>query len=164
MENGRVVSIDLPGPRMRRLEQNLKQMPPGVKAFAVAGDLRRTGLRLLESRHLPTEVTAVLIDVPCSNTGVMRHRVDVRWRLQPDDIRRNASQQFELLESAARLVAPGGRIVYSTCSLEPEENEQVVDAFVRRSRGAFERVAERSSRPWQTGYDGASAFLLRRPA
>ncbi len=164
MEKGRVVSIDLPGPRMRRLEQNLKQMPPEVKAFAVAGDLRRTGLRLLESRHLPTEVPAVLIDVPCSNTGVMRHRVDVKWRLQPDDIRRNASQQFELLDSAARLVAPGGRIVYSTCSLEPEENEQVVDAFVRRSRGAFERVAERSSRPWLTGYDGASAFLLRRKA
>jgi 16S rRNA (cytosine967-C5)-methyltransferase len=162
MGRGRVVSVDVPGPRLARLQENLAQAPKEVTTAVVAGDLLALGARLFAARELPVAFPAVLIDVPCSNTGVMRHRVDVKWRLQPDDFRRHATQQFALLEAAASLVAPGGRLVYSTCSLEAEENERVVDAFVRRSRGAFERVDERISRPWETGYDGAAAFLLRR--
>jgi 16S rRNA (cytosine967-C5)-methyltransferase len=162
MERGRLVAVDLPGPRLARLEQNLAHAPSEVQTILIPGDILRLGSRLLPSRGLPELVPAVLIDVPCSNTGVMRHRVDVKWRLQPDDFRRHAAQQFDLLDAAARLVAPGGRLVYSTCSLEAEENERVVDAFVRRSRGGFERGESRFSRPWETGHDGAAAFLLHR--
>lgn len=162
MQRGNVISIDLPGPRLDRLRENVRLAPDGVTIRVIGGDLLRAGDRLLSAHQLPTRHDAVLIDVPCSNTGVMRHRVDVKWRLQPGDFRKHATQQFELLQAAADLVAPGGRLVYSTCSLEVEENDQVVDAFIRRSRGAFTRGEMRQSRPWETGYDGAAAFVLKR--
>jgi 16S rRNA (cytosine967-C5)-methyltransferase len=162
LQEGKVVSLDLPGPRLNRLQRNLAKAPAAVQSMVVAGDLRTAGSRLLPAQGVPAEFSAVLIDLPCSNTGVMRHRVDVKWRLEPTDIRKHSLQQYELLDSAARLVEVGGRLVYSTCSLEAEENAQVVDAFIRRSRGAWERVDERYSRPWETGHDGAAAFLLRR--
>lgn len=162
MQRGRLIALDLPGARLERLAQNLAHAPREVTTVTVAGDLRIGAGRLLAAQGMPTTAPAVLLDVPCSNTGVMRHRVDVKWRLQPTDFRKHASQQFDLLESASRLVAPGGRLVYSSCSIDAEENERVVDAFVRRSRGAFERTEMQISRPWETAQDGAAAFLLRR--
>lgn len=162
MQTGTVVSMDLPGRRMPRLLENLRRAPRGVRTYAVAGDVLRGGGRALAARDLPGRYTAVLLDVPCSNTGVMRHRVDVKWRLKPESFREHALQQLDLLIAAAECVAPGGRLVYSTCSLDPEENDQVVAAFVRRSQGAFVLSESRVSYPWETGHDGAGAFLLRR--
>ena len=104
----------------------------------------------------------MLLDVPCSNTGVMRHRVDVKWRLREADLARHAAQQGALLAAGARLVAPGGRLVYSTCSLEPEENLGVVEDFLRAAGGRFGLAQQRASRPWESGCDGGSAFLLRQ--
>lgn len=68
----------------------------------------------------------VLVDAPCSGTGTLGRNPEIRHRLQPDDFSRQAERQFDLLRAALRAVRPGGRVVYSTCSLEPEENEQVV--------------------------------------
>jgi 16S rRNA (cytosine967-C5)-methyltransferase len=104
----------------------------------------------------------VLLDVPCSNTGVMRHRVDVKWRLQEGDFKKHPRQQLALLAAAARLVAPGGRLVYSTCSLEREENEDLVKEFLADRHGHWTQEAQVISRPWETGHDGAAAFRLRR--
>ena len=160
--SGTVVAMDLPGRRMPPLLVNLRSAPSGVKTFAVAGDIVRGGDRALAARDMPLTYDAVLLDVPCSNTGVMRHRVDVKWRLQPESFRRHAVQQLEMLQAAAERVALGGRIVYSTCSIDPEENEQVAAAFVRRSRGAFALEASAASLPWQTGHDGAAPFRFRR--
>ncbi len=159
---GQVVAMDLPGRRLPRLQNNLKAVPASVQATVVAGNVSRGAGRALAAKRLPATYQAVLLDVPCSNTGVMRHRVDVKWRLDPDSFRRHALQQLELLQAAGELVAPGGRLVYSTCSVDPEENEQVVAAFVRRSRGAFELEESIMSLPWETGHDGAGAFRLRR--
>ena len=72
---------------------------------------------------------AILVDAPCSNTGVLARRPDVRWRLREKDIAGAAALQRRLLENAARLLKPGGRIVYSTCSLEPEENRIDLPGF-----------------------------------
>ena len=77
----------------------------------------------------PASFDGVLVDAPCTNTGVLRRRVEARWRLSPGDVEALASIQRDLLERALPLVKPGGRLVYSTCSLEPEENEGVVTAF-----------------------------------
>ena len=68
----------------------------------------------------------ILVDAPCTNTGVMRRRVDVRWRLRPDDFVRMPRRQLAILRAVAPLLKPGGSLVYSTCSLEPEENDDVV--------------------------------------
>jgi 16S rRNA (cytosine967-C5)-methyltransferase len=157
---GRVVAVDLPGARLERLKENLARVR-GAEAVLAPGDVRQPG-GFLRERGLPGHFAAVLIDVPCSNTGVMRHRVDVKWRLREGDIGRHARQQAELLAAAARLVAPGGRLVYSTCSLEAEENENVVAAFLRGPGREFSREAQVWSRPWETGHDGAGAFRLRR--
>jgi 16S rRNA (cytosine967-C5)-methyltransferase len=71
----------------------------------------------------------VLVDAPCSNTGVLRRRLEVRDRLREADLPRLAAAQRGLLERALPLVRPGGRLVYATCSIEPEENEEVAAAF-----------------------------------
>jgi 16S rRNA (cytosine967-C5)-methyltransferase len=107
------------------------------------------------------EYPAVLIDVPCSNTGVMRHRVDVKWRLQEGDFAKHSRQQGAMLAAAARLVAPSGRLVYSTCSVDDVENAKVVDAFLDRHR-AFSLKESAVAVPWVDGHDGAAAFLLQR--
>ncbi len=69
----------------------------------------------------------VLADVPCSGTGTLAHNPEIKWRLKPEDLSALQARQVAILRAAMRQAAPGGRLVYSTCSLEPEENEQVVD-------------------------------------
>ena len=74
---------------------------------------------------------AVLVDAPCSGTGVLRRRIDARYRRKPDEIKALAALQREILQRAARLVRPGGRLVYSTCTLEPEENQEQIKWFTQ---------------------------------
>jgi 16S rRNA (cytosine967-C5)-methyltransferase len=75
----------------------------------------------------------VLVDAPCSGTGTFRRNPEIRWRISADDIADLASRQKQLLQNAATLVKPGGRLVYSTCSVEPEENESVVQTFLENN-------------------------------
>jgi 16S rRNA (cytosine967-C5)-methyltransferase len=157
---GRLVSLDLPGSRIDRLKENLSRTA-GVDAALVQADLLKGASAVLKEHGLPGEYPAVLIDVPCSNTGVMRHRGDVKWRLQEGDFAKHARQQGALLAAAARLTAPSGRLVYSTCSIDDTENGKVVEAFLDRHRMfALERASV--AVPWKDGHDGAAAFLLRR--
>ncbi|HLL74264.1 MAG TPA: 16S rRNA (cytosine(967)-C(5))-methyltransferase RsmB [Pyrinomonadaceae bacterium] len=72
-----------------------------------------------------------LVDAPCTGTGTLRHNPEIRWRLAPADIAELAARQSRILANAARVVRRGGRLVYSTCSVEPEENESVVAAFLK---------------------------------
>ena len=73
----------------------------------------------------------VLVDAPCSGTGTLRHNPEIRWRISAEDIIELSNRQRQILTNAAGVVKPGGRLVYSTCSLEPDENEAVVKAFTR---------------------------------
>jgi len=103
----------------------------------------------------------VLVDAPCSNTGVMRRRVDLRWRIRPEEIKRLRRTQLELLGKAARVLKPGGTLIYSTCSLEPEENEEVVQEFLaQKPEVRLERARE--LRPFSEAVDGAYVARLRR--
>jgi 16S rRNA (cytosine967-C5)-methyltransferase len=157
---GRIVAMDLPSSRIDRLKENLSRTRD-VEAALVQGDILDGAPGNLREHALPLEYPAVLIDVPCSNTGVMRHRVDVKWRLQESDLEKHSRQQGAMLAAAARLVAPGGRLVYSTCSIEAVENQGVVDAFLDRNR-AFSLAKSVVAVPWIDRHDGAAAFLLRR--
>ena len=76
----------------------------------------------------------MLVDAPCSGTGVFARRVDARWRLQEEDIGELAALQGKLLEKGASLVKKGGRLVYATCTMEEEENEEVIARFLSRHR------------------------------
>ncbi|MDB6093857.1 MAG: Fmu (Sun) domain protein [Verrucomicrobia bacterium] len=162
MKTGKIIAMDLPGPRIERLKKNLSRTN-SVEVALVQADLLGDPATVLSEHKLPETFAAVLIDVPCSNTGVMRHRADVKWRLDPRDIDKHARQQLALLHAAARLVAPGGRLVYSTCSIDPEENDRVVRAFFdSRAGGPFKLESSAATLPWVVGHDGAAAFLLRK--
>ena len=104
---------------------------------------------------------AILIDAPCSNTGVMRRRVDLRWRLNESELQRLATQQLALLEQCVPLLKTGGTLTYSTCSIEPEENTAVTEAFLER-HPQFTRETEREIVPFAFGTDGAYAVRLRK--
>ena len=99
----------------------------------------RLGISIIDAREGPVERLApdfpaacdgVLVDAPCSNLGVLRRNPEVKWRRQPSDIALASRRQREILGSAAAMVRPGGRLVYATCSLEPEENDDVARAFL----------------------------------
>jgi 16S rRNA (cytosine967-C5)-methyltransferase len=117
---GAVFSSDVSPYRLARLRENVARLDlPNV--FAYAADARSPAIRAID---------AVLLDAPCTGTGTTRRHPDARWRLKPSDLAVMAALQEMLLASAARMVKPGGLLVYSTCSLEPEENDDQVDRFL----------------------------------
>ena len=119
----RVISGDSRHDRLGRLADTTRRA--GVAIRCLAADLEAAPFR-------PASLGAVLVDAPCTATGTMRRHPDARWRLRPAVFARAAARQSRLLDAAAALVRAGGLLVYATCSIEPEENEHVVDAFVSR--------------------------------
>ena len=101
----------------------------------------------------------VLVDAPCSNAGVMRRRVDLRWRIRIEEIERLRAAQLELLTQAATRLKPGGCLVYSTCSLEPEENIEVTRKFLEQNP-KFHLKRERQLLPFEDGVDGAYVAVM----
>ena len=136
-------------PRRRaRLETNMKRLKLRVEVIGGLGDV---------SDVFPK----VLVDAPCSNTGVLRRRPDARWNWSEAKLAELVKLQAEILDAAAAKVAPGGVLVYSTCSNEPEENGGQVEAFLARHPD-FSLRESRESVPTETGHDGAfSAALVR---
>ncbi|MCF8564424.1 16S rRNA (cytosine(967)-C(5))-methyltransferase RsmB [Alicyclobacillus tolerans] len=118
---GQVVAVDIHEHKLRLLEKAAKRLGLGsISTLAMdARDLDD------DPKHLAS-YDAVLLDAPCTGFGVLRHRPDIRWRRTPSDVASLQDLQVELLRTAARVVRPLGTIVYSTCTLLPEENEQVV--------------------------------------
>jgi len=161
MENlGIIVVCDRDPQRTDTLKENMARLGVGI-AQILQHDW--TGKRV------PPEITSVapfdriLIDAPCSNTGVMRRRVDVKWRLRATDFLRMHQRQIEIIRALVRLLKPHGLLVYSTCSLEPEENEEVVRRILESSPDL--RLAEEErSLPFQDRFDGAFAAKLIRSA
>jgi 16S rRNA (cytosine967-C5)-methyltransferase len=127
-----------------------------------AAEFQRKGRGSAAASPHPNEVfDRVLLDAPCSNTGVLRRRVDLRWRVTLPEIERLSKTQVELLEAAARLLKPGGTLVYSTCSLEPEENQRVVEAILSRYP-EFKILRARELLPFEEATDGAYVASLKR--
>lgn len=164
----RVLAGDARHDRMGRLAGTTRRA--GVAIRAVAANLEAAPIR-------SASAAAVLVDAPCSATGTMRRHPDARWRLHPAVFARMAERQERLLESAAALVRRGGLLIYATCSLEPEENQEVVERFLKRHT-EFSRAPDRAavppelitaagdfqSLPQRHGIDGAYAARLRRGA
>jgi len=153
MQNrGRIVAADSSSARLGLVTENCRRLGVGIVA-TVACD----GTRLNRCRR-GEQFDRVLVDAPCSNTGVMRRRPDLRWRIEEKEIARLATLQLKLLGQAAELTKPGGVLVYSTCSLEPEENERVVEQFLG-SHAEAHLETTRSLVPPRDGCDGA--FVAR---
>ncbi len=158
---GILVSLEKPGGRLDLLRENLSRYP-WCRASVVGADLLAVSPSMMEARGLPGLYDAVLLDVPCSNTGVFRRRVDARWGITPENLVAVTELQGRLLRAAANLVRPSGRLVYSTCSIEPAENREIVEHFAAARGGEFALEHAREHYPWVTGHDGGGVFLLRR--
>lgn len=151
-----------------------EQMEPGATLIAAdrserrqrltADNFRRRGLEFpvltAEPHELEGLFDLVLADVPCSNTGVFRRRPDALWRFSGGELTRILRLQEEILNSAAQRVAPGGQLVYSTCSIELEENALQVERFLT-GHPEFRKESSRQILP-SVESDGAYACLLRR--
>ncbi|WP_273093360.1 16S rRNA (cytosine(967)-C(5))-methyltransferase RsmB [Thermoflexus hugenholtzii] len=121
-DHGWLIAADAHFGRLRRLREHALRM-----GFTIIRVVQADGRR----PFLPEWADRILIDAPCLGTGVLARRSDARWHKQESDLIGLVAVQRALLESAARMLRPGGRIVYSTCSLEPEENEEQIRAFLR---------------------------------
>ncbi|MBL8818393.1 MAG: hypothetical protein JNL58_20365 [Planctomyces sp.] len=147
-----ITACDVVEGRLDRIRRNVERL--GLKNVEVRL-CQRDGSDLPEGMF-----DACLVDVPCSNTGVLNRRPEARWRFRTEDLRELTELQHRLLMTACCRVRPGGRVVYSTCSLEPEENRGVVDNVIR----AFPEmnfVTEKVHLPGQPS-DGAYQAMLQR--
>jgi len=133
---------------------------------SIRENVARLGLTSVEVRHIEraTDVEedfdAVLIDVPCSNTGVLGKRPEARWRIRPEDLEELPRIQTGILNAAAKRVVPRGRLVYSTCSIEPEENQEVVRRFLEY-HPEWRLESEEEYLPREGGDGGYQALLVR---
>jgi 16S rRNA (cytosine967-C5)-methyltransferase len=160
MQNrGAIIACDRDRERLEILKQNVRRLGATI-VRAVRHDWTRN--------KTPEEILSmapfdrVLLDAPCTNTGVMRRRIDVRWRLRPEDFSRMSNEQLVISQAVIRLLKPGGVLVYNTCSLEPEENEQLVRRLIAELP-SLALETERDSFPFRDGLDGAfAARLIRR--
>lgn len=154
MENrGDVIAHDIETRRLALITEN------GARLGASC--VRVTSADELQALVAPAKFDRILIDAPCSNTGVMRRRVELRWRVQLSELERLRVVQLGLLQQAAPWLKPGGTLVYSTCSLEPEENSGVVKEFLASTPGVA-LVRERELIPFVDGTDGAFVATLRK--
>ncbi len=158
---GKLVSVDLPGRRFAQLEESVSCSVQKAAIHTLAADVRLLTAEALAAAELPVEYDGVLIDVPCSNTGVLQRRPEVKDRLTTAGLSQLVSVQRALLIAAVERVRPGGRLVYSTCSIEPEENDQQVE-WLLQQRPDFTLVRTVQSSPVRDGHDGGGAFLLER--
>ncbi|MCP4712640.1 MAG: methyltransferase domain-containing protein [Planctomycetes bacterium] len=130
---GRIVACDVTEEKLARITENYQRLGFTIVETCLNQDLpARTGEDLFD---------AVLVDAPCSNTGVMARRVEVRHRLKPIHLSRLVNLQADLLNKASKLIKNGGKLLYSTCSIEPVENDLLVRKFLQ-SNDSFELVSE----------------------
>jgi 16S rRNA (cytosine967-C5)-methyltransferase len=160
-----VLASDKSFGRLQRLLANQRRLE-SANLLPFVGDARNPAIR---------PVDAVLIDVPCTGTGTFRRHPDARWRIKVSDIAVMSALQKLIIRAAAKVVRPDGLLIYSTCSLEPEENDAQIDSFLSDNLNwILEPPPEGSVAPelldggrlrvlpHRTGTDGAFAARLRR--
>jgi 16S rRNA (cytosine967-C5)-methyltransferase len=141
---GKIVACDISEERLKLVQENCQRL--GVTCVEITQNSK------LKIQNLKFD--RILVDAPCSNTGVMRRRVDLRWRISPEEISRLQQTQLDLFKLAATKLKSGGVLIYSTCSLEPEENSEVVKEFLRAHKN-FKLESERELLPFADNVDGA---------
>ncbi len=122
------VAVDNDSKRLKRVKENAERIAPGKGRFVAA-----------DGRHLPFKIQfdKILLDAPCSGLGVIRKHPDIKWRRTMRELAEFARLQEELLQAAADSLRKGGRLVYSTCTIDPLENENVANAFLEKQKQQF---------------------------
>ena len=150
-DHGKIIACDLDPKRLKLITENCQRL--GATCVEATQNL--------ELKTQNSKFDRILIDAPCSNTGVLRRRVDLRWRISREEIARLRRTQLDLLNQAATQLKPGGVLVYSTCSLEPEENSEVVNEFLA-AHPNFKLETERQLLPFVEDVDGAYVARLKQ--
>ncbi len=119
--NGEIVAVDTYGSKLPQINEAAERLGLAGTIVTVEGDARAVNLP-------PADI--VLVDAPCSGLGVLAKKPDIKWKRKPEDIEQMATLQQSIMRNAARLVRPGGCLVYATCTIEPEENQGIVRAFL----------------------------------
>jgi 16S rRNA (cytosine967-C5)-methyltransferase len=153
---GVIAAVDDSARRLERLVENVQRLD-----LRIIATVESEGANF--ARQHPGKFDRVLLDAPCSNTGVLRRRVEARWRFSDAAVAELAAQQRALLEAALHCLRPGGTLVYSTCSVEPEENAQLVAAALRSAPG-FRLESQEEFLPAHEGGDGLFMARIIRSA
>lgn len=157
MQNkGQIIATDIYGNKLKELKRRA----------------RRAGAHNIDPRTIDTTkvikklygtADRVLIDAPCSGLGVLSRNPDAKWKLQPEFLESLRDTQFEILENYSRILKPGGKMVYATCSVLPSENKEQVNRFLNSENGKnFKFIKDKSILSSETGYDGFYMALLEK--
>ncbi|MEP0264395.1 methyltransferase domain-containing protein [Dokdonia sp.] len=159
MENkGQIIAMDIYEGKLKELKRRAKR--------AGAHNIEP---RVIDStkvfKKLYGKADRVLIDAPCTGLGTIKRSPDLKWKLQPDFVQKVIDRQAELLQSYSKIVKPGGKMVYATCSILPQENQEQIKNFLATEEGAnFTLTQDEKISPAKTGYDGFYMALLSRKA
>ncbi|WP_299556180.1 RsmB/NOP family class I SAM-dependent RNA methyltransferase [Seonamhaeicola sp.] len=157
MQNkGQIVAMDI-------YESKLKKL----KIRARRNGVHNIDLKVIDStkpiKKLHNKADRVLIDAPCSGLGVLRRNPDAKWKLEPEFLDRIKGVQQDVLQQYSKMVKPGGKLVYATCSVLPSENQNQVSAFLKSDAGTnFEFIKEKKVLAHESGFDGFYMALLER--
>jgi 16S rRNA (cytosine967-C5)-methyltransferase len=153
-DNAQIFATDIDSKRLELVKENIKRLRlKSIRTFKFD--------QLQKILYKTGKFDVVLLDVPCSNTGVLAKRVELRYRISKKAVSRLAQTQFKLLETAAELIEKGGRICYSTCSIQGQENNQLIKNFLKENQN-FKLESENLTLPSAQGfdYDGGYAAIL----
>ncbi len=155
MENkGQIIAMDIYAGKLAQLKKRGKR----------AG-VHNVDMRVIENtkviKKLKDSADAVLIDAPCSGIGVLKRNPDSKWKLQPEFLDTIRNTQAEILDSYSRMVKPGGKLVYATCSILPSENQHQIEKFLE-THTDFSFVSDKKVLPSKSGFDGFYMALVER--
>lgn len=159
MENkGQIIAMDIYEGKLKELKRRAKR----------AGAHNITP-RVIDStkvfKKLYATADRVLIDAPCTGLGTIKRSPDIKWKLQPDFMEKIIRRQEELLQSYSKIVKPGGKLVYATCSIFPQENQEQVHKFLQTQQGGlFSLIKDERISPAKSGFDGFYMALMERKA
>ena len=145
----KIIATDIDDERLKKVKENSDRL--GIKSIKVVPYKKLADIKF----------DCILLDVPCSNTGVLARRIEARYRIRPEAVEELAKTQYELLEKAAGLLKPQGKICYSTCSIQKQENGELIREFLDKNPG-FKLESERLTLPSAEGFDhdgGYTAIL-----
>ena len=157
MENkGQIIALDIFPNKLEELKRRARR-----------NGAHNIETRLIDSRKtikkLQSSADLVLIDAPCTGTGVLKRNPDAKWKLEPEFIENIKKVQNECLSKYSKMVKPGGKMVYATCSILPSENEKQIQAFLTSDDGKdFNFVKDKKVLAHKSGYDGFYMALLEK--
>lgn len=154
-DQGKILTFDYYSQKLSLIRSQEKRL--GLSCIEAA---QRDALS--EPGSLKEQADAVICDVPCTGLGVLRRKPEIRFRKLEDDGKELAKKQIAILNASSELVKPGGRIMYSTCTINRIENEEVIEAFLRQKGSRFQKETERQLLPGLDGTDGFYFCVMRR--